>query len=454
MIDIKTLLAKKDDLKSKANEILDLCKAEIRGLTQEENEAIETIKKELKEIDLEMRKASEDEECERKEDENTSEEQENQNEEDVKEDEEERAAEDEAEDKEEETSDDAGDEEENETKEDEEEDETPEEERNKNILINKMEKRFSLLTAIRNIANGQPQDDVTAAVLAEGNSEMRKAGLNFVGQIQLPAEARALTVADEGEDVVATDFLDVVKPLQAKNVMIQAGAKYVTGLVGDIQYPVMSNGACTWEGETAAAKDGSPKFTNVKLSPKRLTTVVPISKQFLIQDSVGAEAAIREEIINAINAKLEATILGDGAGTATEPAGLLNAAATSVNDFAGLCDLEAALEEVNVYGDLKYIVSPKAKSALRNMAKSTKSTQLVFENGEIDGTEALCTSHVKDTNFVYGDFSQYIIAQWGNLDITVDNVTLAADGQIRLVVNAYFDAKPLRAEAFKTGKIA
>lgn len=439
MEDKNLILKEKDELKSEAFNIIENCKTEIRGLTDEENDRINAIKERLSEIENELRS-----------DDSTKDDEEKENKEETSE-------------KVEETE-----ERDNENKEEKEEeksecsDEKEEERANplndtnteKNIENKKMEKNFSILTAIRNIANNQPQDELTAAVLAEGNREMRKAGLNFVGQIQLPVETRSLTVADEGEDVVATDFLDIIRPLQAKNVMIQAGAKFVSGLVGDIQYPVMSNANCTWEGETASAKDGSPAFTNIKLSPKRLTTYVPISKQFLIQDSVGAEQAIREEIINAINAKLEATILGTDAGSATMPGGLLENVTNSVSDFASLCDLEATLEEANVYGDLKYVVSPKAKSALRNMAKSAKSTQLVYENGEIDGTAALCTSHVKETNFVYGDFSQYVIAQWGNLDITVDNVTLAGEGQIKLIVNAYFDAKPLREEAFVTGKIA
>lgn len=321
----------------------------------------------------------------------------------------------------------------------------------------KMEKNFSLIKAIRSVANNKALDSLESAVVEAGANEMRKAGLNYVGQIQLPStEVRAITVADEGEDVVATDLMDIVKPLHAKNVLVQAGAKFVTGLVGDLQYPVMSAVNTTWEGETADAKDGSPTFSNVKMSPKRLTCVVPISKQFIIQDSVGAEQAIREEIINAINAKLESTILGSEAGTATQPEGLFYSAEalTSVADFAGLTNLEGEVEEANVYGDMKYIVSPKAKSALRNMAKSTKSTQLVYENGEIDGTTALCTSNVKGKNIIYGDFSNYIIGQWGNIDLTVDNVTLAAQGQIRLVVNCYFDAKALRPEAFKVATIA
>jgi len=325
---------------------------------------------------------------------------------------------------------------------------------NKNI----MEKKFSLISAIRSVSNNKALDNLSQAVVEAGSKEMRKAGLNYVGQIQLPSnEMRGLTVADEGEDVVATDLMDVVTPLKAKNVLLQAGARFVPGLVGDLQYPVMSSANVSWEGETAKAKDANITFSNVKLSPKRLSVVVPISKQFIVQDSVGAEAAIREEIFNAINSKLEATVLGAEQGSTTQPAGLFytasGTAVPTVSDFSKLTDFEAGLEDANVVGDMMYLVSPKAKAALRNMVKGAKSTALVFENGEVDGTPALCTSNLKDKFVAYGDFSNLVLAQWGNLDITVDNVTLAAEGQIRLVVNAYFDAKVLRPEAIKVAKV-
>lgn len=426
------IMDEKNQLKKRAYEMIDLCKKEIRGFTEEENEEMGNIKTKLEELQAELDALNA--QLNPKEEETKNESVEDENKEEVK------------------PTD--TDKEEKNCGEEAEKEDLEEEKNNRNS--NTMKKNFSLLKTIRSIANNQPVDSLNNAVLSAGANEMRKAGLNYVGQIQLPAESRAaITVEVEGEDVVATDLMDVVKPLQAMNVMVKAGAKYITGLVGDVQYPIMSNASCTWEGETAKAKEGAVTFTNVKLSPKRLTTIVPISKQFLLQDGVGAEAAIREEIVNAINAKLEATILGSEAGTATMPGGIFAGELTnSITDFKGLCDLEAGLEDANVYGELKYIVSPKAKAALRNMAKSTKSTQLVFENGEIDGTPALCTSHLKDKKIAFGDFSQYIIAQWGNLDITVDNVTLAGDGQIRLVVNAYFDAKPLRDVAIKVAQIA
>lgn len=313
-------------------------------------------------------------------------------------------------------------------------------------------RNFSLLTAIRNCANNVAMDPVTSAVVAEGENEMRKSGLSYSGQIQLPLEERAITVANEGADVVPVEIMDIVKPLQARNVMVAAGAKFLTGLVGDVQYPVMSKVACSWEGETTEASDSEITFSNVKLTPKRLTCVVPISKQFLVQDSIGAENAIREEIINAINAKLEATIFSDEERTNTIPGGL-GKTWESVSSFDDLVDFEAGIEEANVTGDMKYILSPKAKAALRGMAKSTKSTQLVYENGEVDGTPALVTTHIGTTYFVYGDFSQYIIAQWGSLDILVDSYTLASKGMVRLVVTGYFDALPLRAEAIKCGTV-
>ena len=426
------IMDEKNQLKKRAYEMIDLCKKEIRGFTEEENEEMGNIKTKLEELQAELDALNA--QLNPKDEETKNESVEDENKEEVK------------------PTD--TDKEEKNCGEEAEKEDLEEEKNNRNS--NTMKKNFSLLKTIRSIANNQPVDSLDNAVLSAGANEMRKAGLNYVGQIQLPAESRAaITVEVEGEDVVATDLMDVVKPLQAMNVMVKAGAKYITGLVGDVQYPIMSNASCTWEGETAKAKEGAVTFTNVKLSPKRLTTIVPISKQFLLQDGVGAEAAIREEIVNAINAKLEATILGSEAGTATMPGGIFaGELIDSVTDFKGLCDLEAGLEDANVYGELKYIVSPKAKAALRNMAKSTKSTQLVFENGEIDGTPALCTSHLKDKKIAFGDFSQYIIAQWGNLDITVDNVTLAGDGQIRLVVNAYFDAKPLRDVAIKVAQIA
>lgn len=330
---------------------------------------------------------------------------------------------------------------------------------NKHININTMkEQRFSLLKAIRNVAENRQLDNVTAAVCNEGMKEMRAAGLNTVGQIYIPTmETRAaVTVASEGADVVATDLYDIIEPLRAKNVLVQAGAKFYTGLTNNAQIPVMTGSNVGWAGENAAATDGNVLFNNVTLTPKRLTAYVDISKMLLAQDSIGVENAIRQDLINAINSKLENTILGKGAKSATTPAGIFNGKTpTKVTDFEGLVGLEAKVEEANVLGSISYIASPSARASFRNMMKGSRGTaQLAYTDGTLDGTPVYSTSNVEAKTFVVGDFSNLAIGSWGGLDIVVDNYTQAVNGMIRLVVNAYFDAALIRPEAFQYGTFA
>ena len=318
-----------------------------------------------------------------------------------------------------------------------------------------MNKEFRLIKAIRDVANNRSLDDVTKAVANAGAEEMRKSGLSFGGQIQLPLESRTITVASEHDDVIETEFTNILEPLRAKNVLVEAGAKYLTNLVGDVQVPIMSATNVGWAGEVAEAASGDPAFTHVTLQPKRLTAYIDLSKQFIAQDSLAAEQLIREDLVKAINNKLEATILGNESGTTTQPQGMFDAiSATSVSAFSGICALEADIEDANVNGDCVYVMSNKAKAALRAMAKSAKSTELVYENGEVDGVKALNTSHISDKKYLYGDFSNLAIGQWGAIDLTIDPYTLARSGQIRLVVNAYFDAKILRPTAFVAGTLA
>lgn len=326
----------------------------------------------------------------------------------------------------------------------------------RNYNYNSMEKHnFSLLRSIRNIVNNRAMNEIDAAVINAGQQEMRSAGVNAAGQIQLPVnELRAITVANEGSDVIATDVLDVISPMMAKFVVNELGARQMHGLVGDVLVPVMTSANANFVAETAdATLDNNISFSSVKLSPKRLSTVVAVSKQFLIQDSASAEAAIRQNIIDSLSAKYQSVVLGSAAGTATQPAGLFYTTdVTEISDFEDLTEFEAAAEEANV-ADCKYLISPKAKAALRNMTRGGSHVGNVFENGEVDGTAAISVSDVKDTFIAYGDFSNCLTASWGGVDLCVDPYTLSAAGQVRIVATVWVDFKNARPEAIKIGKI-
>lgn len=338
------------------------------------------------------------------------------------------------------------------------EEEEKEETRNHKFINQRhtMKQRFSLLKAIKAVAENRNIDDITAAVNNAGMKEMRKAGLNTIGQIYLPTEKRAVSVASEGVDVVATDLYDIIEPLRAKNVLLNAGAKFYTGLSNNVQLPVMTGANVGWAGEVGEAADGGTAFGNVVLQPKRLTAFVDISKMLLAQDSIGVENAIRMDLISAINSKLEATILGKEAKTANKPAGMFNGKTpVKVTDFEGIVGLEALVEENNVLGDIAYIASPSAKASFRNMMKGSKGTaQLAYIDSSLDGTPVYSTSNVAAKQFIVGDFSNLAIGQFGGIDITVDPFSKASAGMVRLVVNAYFDATMIRPEAFQFGTFA
>ena len=321
--------------------------------------------------------------------------------------------------------------------EDEEKEPKEDNKRNLNNVKNnncKMEKRYSLMKELR-------------SALETGKS------FNLAD-----VESRAYSVSSDGDDVVATDIYDIWAPLRSKNVLVEAGAQVITGIKNNVQIPLMSAVSAQWASETGAAADGSGTFTSKKLTPKRITAKYPISLQLLAQDSIGVENAIRADIQKAINSKLEATLLGNAAGDDDKPAGLFYAPETGstiveIGSFSDVCNFEGAVEEANIDGGV-YVMSPKAKAALRNMPKSNKSTQLVMEAGQVDGTPAFVTSHVAGKKLIYGSFSNLVIATWDNVMIDVVRDTASVgNGQVTIVVNAFCDAALIRPEGLVFGKI-
>ena len=333
----------------------------------------------------------------------------------------------------------------------------------KRNITKTMNKEFSLLKAIRSVVNREQMPATEAAVIAEGQKAMRAAGINAASSIVLPGETRTVAVNTvDGEpavngvhdDVIQTDFQSILEPLYANSVLAQSGVTFLRGLVNDIQIPIMQKQNCGWVGEIDAAAKTTAEFSSKRMSPKRLSCYTDISRQLLNQDSLSVSEAIRRDIVNALNDKLESTVLSKVAGDEVKPAGIgYGKSATLVDDYTKMCNFEAALEATNISGEPKYILSPTAKAAFRAMPQSSKATRLVMENGEIDGTMCVSTTNVAPNEFYYGVFSNVIVGQWAGIEIIVDEVTQAVNGCVRLVINAYFDEIITRPEAVMLGKV-
>lgn len=326
----------------------------------------------------------------------------------------------------------------------------------RHIYNNKKNKmgKFSLIKTINDIVNNRSMSDEAQVVLNAGTEEMRKAGLSYSGQIQLPVsemrEAPAAIVAGQetyGAEVVATEKLNILEPLRNRMVLAQAGATYLTGLVGNVSIPTYTGSNVGWKGELVDAEDGKGTFDSIEFSPKRLTAYIDVSKQFLAQDSVGAEEMLYRDIVNAIADKLEATILGNGKGDANTPEGIFNGAEGVEISFANVVEMEKALEEAKLFGDYKFIASPAAKAKFKTttISGSKSDLRMLMEGNEVNGYPVLTTGNCAGVAF--GKWDELVIAQWGSLDIIIDPYTQAKKNAVRIVVNAFFDAKPRRAEA-------
>ena len=334
-----------------------------------------------------------------------------------------------------------------------------------NIRHNIMNKNFSLTRAIRNVVEKRSQDEVSAAVISAGKEELRKSGVDYAGgQIAIPMETRTVQVTGESgthDAVIDTDFLSIQEPLKSKNILNDLGVNVLTGLVNDIQIPYGSAIQSNWVGEVAQKSASDATFTYKTMKPKRLATVVKVSMQQLRQDSIGVENFLRKQIIESIQDKLESTIFSSTAASDNNPAGILatgnsTAGTADVATFKGLTMNEALIEAANYNGGaIKYAATPKAKAALRAMSYGGKSTAMVLQANEVDGTPLITSTHVGSTGeYLVGDWSTVYVGQWGPVLLQVDDVTLADEGVIRLIINSFWDVCYTRPEAIVSANVS
>lgn len=281
-------------------------------------------------------------------------------------------------------------------------------------------------------------------------SEIRSALNSADHKVTLPAETRTVTQTISGDgvhdEIVETEFKGLLEPLYADSVISNLGITIYNGLpAGDFKVSAMGKGAAAWADETGTAAESKNTFSHVTLQPKRISAQLSYSKQFLAQDTIGAEAAIRRDIYNALVAKIQSTMLSADASGSNKPAGIFNGVtAKNISSYAELCDVEATVDDSNVKGERKYLMSNKAKAILRCMPKSSLTTELVLDGNDIDGTPVIANSDVPTTQYAYGDFSNIIMGTWGNVDLIIDPYTLAAENSVRIVVNAFVDWKKVR----------
>lgn len=304
--------------------------------------------------------------------------------------------------------------------------------RNKNINVNKMNKlQYRFKQAVENREYNRDIKLDKRSITVTGGTGMHDA-------------------------LIQEDFTEILEPLYANSILTKLGIQTRRGQVNDVHVPKMSKGTVGFLGEIEPAQATGFEFNYITLRPKRIAAYYDISEQALIQDAIGTFNACQANLVRKVEEYIEQEIFGDTASSDLRPAGIFNGVTTkTITNFKDLCEFEADCEEKNVVGDMRYALSPRAKSYLRQLHKANNNTGMVFEYGEVDGTPAEVSSAVPKYKLVYGNWNNLLFCSWndGILKIS-DSATGLITGEVRVYLAAYIDWAVLRPEAFAFGEVA
>lgn len=331
---------------------------------------------------------------------------------------------------------------------------------------------FSLRRAIANMVDGAGQNDIDAGVIESATAQHNVSGAQQADKrsivVPMNLENRsAFTAATEAATgvVIDEDRQEMLFPLQSALVLARAGARFMTGLKGNIYWPKFSGANVFWEGENTQAKDGAGEFSKGDtFKPLRLTAYVDISKQLLVQENISVETYVRQAIATAIAQKIEQTAFSKTKDVENTPDGMfhtLDETITGDMTWAQIVALETNADTQNaLFGNLSYILHPSLIGKAKTKVKDTSGAGgFIFAgngDGQLNGYRALRTNNIPkglgatadEFGIVYGNWADYFLGQWGGIELLVDPYTQALSGTVRLITNSYWNMGFIRKESF------
>lgn len=353
----------------------------------------------------------------------------------------------------------------------------------------KAAKQYSLLRAIRTVADGKQLDGLEKEMQDEALKEFRASNITPSGTLQVPRfiaspERRDMTAGTTtaGGYTVPTELAELIPILQPRLAVQQAGATMLTGLTGNIDFPRNdADAAAVWEGENDANAETSPTFDRLQMSPNRLGAFTDISKQLMVQSSIDVENFIRRRLNFAIAKALDYALI-NGDGSTIPITGILNTSgigsvaigtdggAPLWSHIVGL-ETEVAVDDADM-GTLSYLTTPGVRGKLKQTEKASSTGQFVWENdnpgmvqmGSLNGYRAFASTQVPKTltkgsgtnlhAIIFGNFAELMVGQWAGIDLVVDPYSGAKNALVTLVVNSWWDAAVRHAASFSAVKDA
>jgi HK97 family phage major capsid protein len=256
--------------------------------------------------------------------------------------------------------------------------------------------------------------------------------------------------ASQGGNLVQTSLLDqnFIEVLRNASVTAQLGARYLTGLVGNVDIPRQTSQTTGyWVGESGAITEAEATFDKVSLRIKTIAALSKMSRLMLLQSTPAIEMLAREDLI-AVLALYQDLAALSGSGSSNQPTGIVNTA--GVNSIVGgtnganlsfdhIIQMKTAPKISNApMANLGFALNSKAIGYLETL-KSTTGQYLWSNGGGVgDGTpntlkgynyaesQQLRYGLTKGTSagvcseLIFGNWRELLIAEWGVVELMVN----------------------------------
>jgi len=244
----------------------------------------------------------------------------------------------------------------------------------------------------------------------------------------------------KGTDHLAGSFIDL---LRANALMGSLNARFLTGLVGDVDIPRLDGGvAFNWVAEDADATPDDATLGTLALSPKTVVGEVPISRRLLKQSTPSVEAMLMDDMAKGAALAIDLAAFS-GTGANGQPTGITVTAGigTSTITVAGnpdrdeMIDFETDVLTANALGGtLAYCTTAPVQGNMKNKNIDTGSGKFLMENGQVNGYDVRISTQLAANTIVFGNYEDVIIGMWGVLDVEPDRAEKAASGGLVLRV--------------------
>ncbi len=264
-----------------------------------------------------------------------------------------------------------------------------------------------------------------------------------------------------GSELVANNLLagSFIEVLRNSMHTLAAGVTVLPGLVGNATISRQTSGAVmSWiADEDGDASESEASFDQISLTPKDAACYTEVTRRLFQQSTPAIEGLVRSDLATAIGLGLDLAVLyGTGAGG--QPTGIANSTGINILDLAAADPTYAELiniirlmmDDNALLGSPQWFISPSGWEALSTTPKQGAGVEgnFILSNGRVAGYPYHSTNQMNEDEYIFGDFSQVLMGEWGGLELNVDPFTHSLKGKRRYVIFKTCDLAIRHPQAF------